>query len=236
MTPTTKTSLPVHCNIAEIHRGIDTLFVAGDVIEVRIPKCGQYGTVSGYFDNFDSLASALARADERYRPQGIYYTINPVLPALLARACNRLRERADLSTSDADILRRRWLPIDLDPVRPAGISSTDEEHEAALTRARDLRSELAAEGWGPSILADSGNGAHVLFRIDYANDAEALRVVASVLGKLSDRYSDDRVKVDVTSANAARIWKAYGTMARKGDPIPVRPHRLSRVLEVPCNQ
>ena len=31
--------------------------------------------------------------------------------------------------------------------------------------------------------------------------------------------------------NAARIVKAYGTVARKGDDIPERPHRLSRILE-----
>jgi hypothetical protein len=43
------------------------------------------------------------------------------------------------------------------------------------------------------------------------------------------------VKVDVTCANAARIWKAYGTVARKGDSIPGRPHRRSQILEVPVD-
>jgi len=33
--------------------------------------------------------------------------------------------------------------------------------------------------------------------------------------------------------NPARIWKLYGTVSRKGDSIPERPHRLARILEAP---
>ena len=46
--------------------------------------------------------------------------------------------------------------------------------------------------------------------------------------------SDDRVKVDRTTYNAARIWKLYGTLVCKGDSTPDRPHRLARWLEVPA--
>jgi hypothetical protein len=35
--------------------------------------------------------------------------------------------------------------------------------------------------------------------------------------------------------NPARIWKLYGTIARKGDSLPDRPHRLARVLDVPSS-
>jgi len=90
--------------------------------------------------------------------------------------------------------------------------------------------------WGPPILADSGNGAHLLYTLDLPNDEEALKLVAGALAALDRRYSDDLVKVDVTCANAARIWKAYGTVARKGDSIPGRPHRISRILEVPLDK
>ena len=75
---------------------------------------------------------------------GVYVTLNPVNPALLARASNRLRTvgRNDALTSDADITKRRWLPIDLDPVRPSGISSTDQEHLLAVERAFQVRETL----------------------------------------------------------------------------------------------
>jgi hypothetical protein len=41
------------------------------------------------------------------------------------------------------------------------------------------------------------------------------------------------VKVDQTVFNASRIVKLYGTVARKGDHTPDRPHRLSRILVAP---
>ena len=90
--------------------------------------------------------------------------------------------------------------------------------------------------WERPIIADSGNGAHLLYRIDLPNDQEAVASVMGALAELDRRYSDDVVKVDVTSANAARIWKVYGTVARKGDSIPGRSHRMSRILEVPTDK
>jgi len=218
-------------DVYEIQRGIGLLFEPGEVVEVRIPKT-RAGVVAGYFGDRGTMAAAIYRADATYRAGGVYYVLNRLDAALLGRAYNRLKEHAEYTTADNNILRRRWLPIDLDPVRPAGISSSDEEHATAIERARIIADDMAAE-WGRPIVADSGNGAHLLYRIDLANDQESLAFVSGALAELDRRYSDGRVKVDVTSANAARIWKAYGTVARKGDSIPRRPHRLSKVLEVP---
>lgn len=218
-------------DLAEINRGISLLFCPGDVVEVRIPKT-RFGVVSGYFDNHQALATAILEADARYRAAGLYYVLNRIDPALLGRAYNRLRERAEHTTADNNILRRRWLPVDLDPVRPAGVSSSDEEHAAAIGRARIIAAEMAKD-WGRPIVADSGNGAHLLYGVDLPNDQRWLMFVTAALAELDRRYSDAVVKIDVTSANAARIWKAYGSAARKGDSVPGRPHRLSRILEVP---
>ncbi len=91
-------------------------------------------------------------------------------PALLARAENRMKERPKATTSDAGIIRRCWLLLDFDPRRPSGISLTDAEHTAALERARTVRDRLREAGWPDPVLADSGNGAHLLYSIDLPND------------------------------------------------------------------
>lgn len=218
-------------DLAEIKRGISLLFCPGDVVEVRIPKT-RSGVVSGYFDDHQALATAILEADASYTAPGVYYVLNRIDPALLGRAYNRLKERVEYTTADNNILRRRRLPVDLDPVRPAGISSSDEEHAAAIERARIMAEDMAKE-WGCPIIGDSSNGAHLLYDIDLPNDQESLKFVSGALAELDRRYSDDMVKIDITSANAARIWKAYGTVARKGDSIPGRPHRLSRILGGP---
>ena len=53
--------------------------------------------------------------------------------------------------------------------------------------------------------------------------ADARRLIAAA----------DKVHLDSSVFNPARIWKFYGTLAAKGDSIPSRPHRVSRILEIP---
>jgi hypothetical protein len=215
--------------LLEIRRALELLCEPGEVYELRMLGTGK-GTISGYFDNLDKLALDAARFCDDCHPEGIYLTINPVNRALLSRSANHCISYVRHTTSDRDVLRRRWFPLDFDPVRPAGISSTDEEHEAALARARKAQELLASMQFPSPVLADSGNGAHLLYRIDEENDDLARERLKRCLDALALKFDDDKVKVDKTTFNAARIWKLYGTIARKGDSLPDRPHRLARIL------
>ncbi len=198
---------------------------------MRIPKHNRFGhTASGYFDSPEALAEATARWDGR---ANIYLTLNPVDPALLARASNRIVERAEHTTADRDIIRRDWLFIDVDPVRPSGISATDAEVERARSRGSAIIDLLTAEGWPDPVLVMSGNGANALYRVDLRNDAESLALTKAVLEVLAARFSDGRVKVDTSVANAARIIGVAGTLKMKGENLPDRPHRRSRLERVP---
>ena len=213
-----------------IRRAVNLLMEPGSTHEVRAPGTRQ-GTVSGYFDDPNRLAQAAAKLSGR--AAGTYVTLNPVKEALLARAANRTVPYARYTTADKDITRRCWLPIDFDPVRPAGISSTDEEHAASVQRARICQKFLAETAFPDPILADSGNGAHLLYRIDLPNEDESTALVRCCLEAIALRFSDSVVEVDLKTFNASRIWKLYGTFAAKGDATPERPHRLARLLAVP---
>ncbi len=206
----------------------------GQVVEVRA-LTDQF-THSGYFSDFDALVRSVEPLDADGSVHGIYVTLNEVNPALLSRRANRIKMRLgkkDSTTSDADILRRRWLPIDIDPLRPSGVSSTDEEHELALAKAEEIARWIAGLGFPDPIRADSGNGAHLLYRIDLPNDEAATALVKACLMTLDTLFSDERVSVDTANFNAARIWKLYGTVSRKGDNTPERPNRRSRILSAP---
>ncbi|MDD4255132.1 MAG: hypothetical protein PHP59_07115, partial [Methanofollis sp.] len=215
-----------------IPAALAALFPDGGVVEVR--ALADYATHSGYFDDFAKLAACAEALDADPEVRGIYVTLNEVNPALLARRANRVKmrlSRSDATTADADILRRRWLPVDLDPVRPSGVSSTEEEHAAALRRADAIALWLDEQGFPHPIRADSGNGAHLLYAIDLPNDDGGL--VKGVLATLDALFSDEKVTVDTANFNAARIWKLYGTCSRKGDTTRERPHRRARVLSAP---
>ena len=84
------------------------------------------------------------------------------------------------------------------------------------------------------MLADSGNGAHLLYRINLPVNDDNL--VKRVLAALAFVFDDDQVRVDQTTYNPARIWKLYGTKACKGDDVPNRPHRFARLLDVPTDR
>jgi hypothetical protein len=215
----------------ELARTVETLFSPGDVVELRTFKDGR--TYSGYFDNHQELAKAAAKHDER--GHDVYMTLNKLPGEIAYRRYNRVEQikGRDQTTSDGDVERRWYLFIDADCERVSGISSTDEEKHKSREKVLEVREYLRSQGWPAPIVCDSGNGYHLLYRIDLPADQESLELVASVLEALDFKFSDDAVKVDTTTKNAARITKAYGTTAKKGDDLPERPHRPSKILKVP---
>ncbi len=210
------------------------LFSKGQVVELRVPKAGRHGTISGFFNNGKALAAAAAELSGQY--PGVYVTLNPLAPELLERSPNRLTYNADRGTlaRDGDVGCRRWLLVDADPVRAADVSSTDDEKRAALDLARAVRDALSAAGWPLPILADSGNGAHLLYRVDLPNNDDATQLLRGVLRRLDADHSTDAVKIDRKVFNSSRICKVYGTVSAKGEPSPERPHRVAAILDVPA--
>ncbi len=227
--------MPSDDRYQEVIRTLSLLFRADQVIEIR--ALGDDGVSSGYYIDHKAAANDLLIRDNDPRVHGIYVTLQEVRPELLARRANRMKfrvERKDPLTADADIIRRRWLPIDIDPVRPSGISSSASERADALALADTISQFLFDLGWPSPLIGDSGNGAHLLYPIDLPNDEESKDLIHRVLETLHIRFSNSRCKVDTANGNAGRIWKVYGTVSRKGDEIPDRPHRRSRILSVPA--
>lgn len=216
----------------EIEHTLRTLFRPGDVVEIRSFKAGRYRTISGYYDDFHQAAIDAAALDEQCLSAGIYVTLNEVDPAFLGLYCNRLAYNAEVTTPDKGVVRRRYLPIDLDPRRGltgvAGISATDEEMRCAINKAIAIRDALRErEGWSTPIEATSGNGAHLLYPIDLPNSSQATEFVKTRLQQLGDEFDDEHVTVDRTVYNASRVVRLYGTTARKGDRTPTRLYRRS---------
>lgn len=203
----------------------------GAVVEIRALGAERGGTVSGYFNDREAaMEAALAWSG---RAEGVYVTVNPVDAELLARANNRMKTFARTTTVDDEVTRRRWLFVDIDSVRPRGVSATQGEHRASLQRAREVRAFLQGEGWADPVIASSGNGVHLLYRINTENTPEARDLCSNTLRVLAARFSDSVATVDASTFNAARICRLYGTQARKGDATQDRPHRVSRILQMP---
>ena len=225
-------------NRKEVQNALDVLIESGQVFEIRIlePKKTEQRWIpkvlAGYFDNKGKAIEALQSLNLE-SAKGIYVTLNPIEPSLLARSCNKFMEsKGSDSTADKNIIARRWLLIDCDPQRPSGISASDEEKELSYQRILGVEAFLEEQGWPEPVLADSGNGFHLLYRIDLPADSDQ---VEKCLEALAHRFSDNNAKIDVSVHNPARILKLYGTSASKGDHCPDinRPHRMSKILRQP---
>ena len=217
----------------EIRAGLETLWTPGGVHEIRaLNVCGRRKRVdAGWFDDLGRAAEAALKLDE-IGATGIYLTANPCDPSLLARANNRIIEWAEQTTTDNEIIGRKWFPGDFDPHRLSGISATEEEKQAGITLAETAEEMLRARyGWPYPLIMDSGNGCYRLFRIALPNDDDAKELVKRVLLGIAallgpqERVGEPYADLDLGMFNAARIIRIPGTRNRKGDNTPDRPHR-----------
>ncbi len=215
-------------------RALQLLREPGDVVEVRALGVG-FATGSehiehGFFNS--SIAAAEAAVAIGPRARGVYATLNQIKPELFASAPNQLvRAGNRRGTSKDDIERRTAFYLDCDPVRPPGSAATEEEKSAALDVAQGVVAYLAERGWPEALLDDSGNGYQAVYRIDLPTDDGGL--VKRVLTALSSKFDNDEVTVDLSVADASRLFRLPGTFNRKGHHATERPWRLARIVSAP---
>lgn len=213
----------------DILKPIDTESGLVPIIEVRI--IGDR-TWSGYFRNIDNLIEAI----EPYNDENIYFTLNEITEACYSRdQCEKIVKSGSRTktTSDGDIQGRDYILIDIDPKRSSGVSATNEEIANARIVGNNVYKFLRDQGFTKPICAFSGNGLHLLYKVDLANNAENTELVKKFLQTLDMLFSDENVDIDTSVYNAARITKLYGTFSRKGANTEDRPHRISKIISAP---
>lgn len=198
-----------------------TLFRGAHEVRLLRPS----GVAVGYFDNWEAALRAVENEPSQYK--AAYFTLNPLkLPAEIPvnpQALTPSRNAAGAS----DVARRTWLLVDLDPPRPAGVNSTDAEKQAAREQVDAVCEYLKSRNWPDPMLCDSGNGWHLLYRIDLPNDPDTAELVRGVLARLHQLFP----MVDAGNHDAPRLCKLYGSWARKGEHSEERPWRRSAIVE-----
>lgn len=229
-------------NTDAIAGALSLFFGPDDVFEVRALDHGGRGKKSaGWFKGsmIDQAAALVARIASA--ADGVYFTPNPSSEECFKRCAGMIRPAFFKLTADADVPTRRWLIIDVDPIRAEGFkkdSATDEEKAGAVEVADRVRGFLAGERWPAPLVMDSGNGVHLYYRLPEAQPGgpvadSAADPLATLLLLLKATFGNDAAEIDTTVYNSSRIMKVPGTWSRKGPGSPDRPHRQSAVLEVP---
>lgn len=212
-------------NEVELRKAISQLKPDGELFEVRIMGNGK--PISGYFRDADTLIKAFNTVD--LRNTNIYITLNHLMDALYSRQQANKFLVVKNTTSDKEVEAINWLFVDLDPERPAGISSTNEELEMSMELAQKVYVYLKGLGFEEPVKAFSGNGYHLLYKIGLVNNEDNKRLIERCLKSLAAMFSTDQVKVDTANFNQSRICKLYGTLAQKGSNTEDRPHRFAKI-------
>lgn len=228
-----------------------SLFIHPDQFtELRALHVGHRGrTFSGWFDGNhlrDLARQALALSRQA---AAVYFVPNPVDPAIAAKRRNQVLDvhRGFALTHDADVIERRFLIIDIDPHRsrfnsdgvldPSQDCPTSARELAFAHRVatRFVRPFLADLGFKFPLVMMSGNGVHLVYQTapTPARECGHGDPFAGLLRELSVRFDCWSLSIDTNTFNPCRMLKVPGTIVRKGESSPDRPHRLARILEVP---
>ena len=230
--------MKININAEEVKRALELLKPNDELFEIRGIKGKE--NISGYFTNAENAINALESYNFRDTANWqIYFSLNKINTACYSREqCNKFISsnygNKLITTSDNDILNYEWLLLDFDTERPSGTSSSNEELEKSHQKAVNVYQTLKEYGFSEPITALSGNGYHLLYKVNFENTPENVQLVKNFLGTLNRLFSDNMVKIDTSVFNPARICKLYGTIAAKGTPTAERPHRQAKILTVPA--
>ena len=207
-----------------IRRYLAQMFADNGLVEVR--AIGEE-VMSGVFDNPPAMIEAVREMNRSGRWKGIYALLNAMR---LRRATNRMA-RFTGAVKDRDIVRITRLAFDFDPMRAPGFEKCnppDEELDEARHKALWLQGWLAAKGWPQPLVAMSGNGYHLQYRVSLTPGDELSDVLRALYLGLDARCTTAEVSFDRSIRNPARIFRLYGTTARKSAHTADRPQRITR--------
>lgn len=203
----------------------------GNFTEVRI--LGRF-SYSGYFRNFENLISQIEPYTNMDDEQ-IYFVLNSIDKDCYARPqCEKFVKSPKVTTTDSDIVRRKFLLLDFDPKRKSQTNSSNVQFELAHKKAQDVYRFLIKEnGFTDSIICISGNGWHIIVPVDLPCDEETNKVIKDFYTYMGSIFSDENVEFDEKVYTNARLTKLYSTWAKKGANVPSNPWRQSKIVYIP---
>ncbi len=222
---------------SSIHDSLALLHEPGIIFEVFAVECCMASNgdqkVVGYFDNPDIAAREIIQLDQATYPKAIYTNLNPIRSDAVEVSLNEF-ENCITRCTDADVVRHRWLLVDLDPQGLGGGSSSTQQLDAGRLLAEEVSSTLSEMAeWPAPVICCSGNGWHLLYRVDLENNTANTRLAGGVLSELSQRFSNENFRIDTAVGNPGTLTKCYGSFARKGANTPDSPWRRSWIENVP---
>lgn len=218
---------------SEIRKALTLMKLDNELFEIRIIRNNGI-IISGYFNDVDTFLAELKK--QNLKGCNVYISLNEPNKACFSREqknCFMEAKKNISTTGDADIYAYDWLMIDLDPSRPSKTSSSQEELNLAKGLGNKIYQYMKGLGFNEPLMAFSGNGVHLLYKVSMGNSTENRNLMENSLKALDYLFSSSGIEVDKKNFNPSRICKLYGTLAQKGANDKDRPHRMSYIIGEP---
>lgn len=215
--------------LQQLYKWWDVFKNGNELVEIRVIEDKK--TYSGYYKSIENLI----RDVSLHMNSNVYFTVNGISEACHGRPqCEKMVQNPKNTTSDAEIVYRNWVFLDIDCKKIANVNSTDEEKEVAHQRTLQIFRFLKNEGFNEPVVVDSGNSYHLYYPCSMSSSDENNKLVKRFTMAMAMLFSDEKVDVDQKVFNLARIAKIPGSFSRKGSSISVdRPQRMCKILRVP---
>ena len=199
---------------------------------------GKTQTVGGVFSNVGNLINAIESAVGGN--VNWYFVFNEIDSPVLKNKvvfnenneCLKILKNGG-GIADGDIVKRRWVMLDFDPIRKSNTSSTEQQLEKARQVAQRVWEFLFYNGFSNYVGCLSGNGYHIMLPCEMVANEQTDRLVKDFIKVISMLFSTQDVEIDIAVSNRSRLTKLYGTLAMKGENSELTPHRLSRIEHCP---
>jgi hypothetical protein len=222
---------------AEILKAFHTFFKDGEWCEVRVMdaemKDGSTAIVNGFFND----PAAFVQEVGCFPAGSVTFCINPICDDVPTDENKNtiVRTKTGGSVSNHQVLMRRYLVLDFDPIRAVkGTCATNEEKQHAIDLSEVVVDRLRREfSFSEPMIIDSGNGRHVYWEINQPNNEATKKIIKDFIQLLSAVYSTALVTVDTATSKIAQPMRIPGTYNRKSVHTDERPNRMCRFVEIP---
>ena len=184
--------------------------------------------IERFVDGIDAAAQLI----EKYIDKPNILAMWSNLHKLPAGATERKKEQIEAYTNLVVDIDRR---VKMD--NGSKVNATEAERAVLLEKGKDILAFLKPH-FGSAVVADSGNGYHLAWRIQALTPREGQQLYSEVLSILRAKFEspDVNMEIDTSLADETQLVTVWGTWNRKYTHSEERPQRQRRILSIPGNQ
>lgn len=224
--------IPSSFNLKDIEAAVDFIMedLGDNLVEMRLMSESN-GKLIGFFNEREALIASAKKASGSFQ---VYVSLNHRRPTAnkYEKSNHLFPAKRDFGGKNSDVDKIRKILIDIECRRGKEIPASAQEIDRAGLVTDQIAKCLFEKFSIECSKFLSGNGFHLIFRVNLKKNSETDGKIRKFLTDLGKKFDDADISIDTSVHDPARVCKLYGTMSVKGTASVDRPHRLAKVLKI----